>query len=276
MILKKLSLLFLGIGVLLLLSSPSFGQYWPYYVLDGYGGIHSGGGAATISPKTPYFGWDIARAIQYVPVGYTSTYYGHGILVLDGYGGIHQGGELSALSVSKTPYFGWDIARDMALRLIPPKANYSSYSCGNVTVTSTSYISMRSTYLYLPDDGYVFISGSVSMGNNDTTNDSHCRVAIGVDSSTTELHSIESEECFVAKSNMHNWRTVTKSQMAFCTAGYHTFYFIVKKSGTSGQVLYFDPTISAIYIDMSCVGYSEKPDVSTPGPEDRGTGSNIR
>lgn len=276
MILKKLSLLFLGIGVLLLLSSPSFGQYWPYYVLDGYGGIHSGGGAATISPKTPYFGWDIARAIQYVPVGYGSTYYGHGILVLDGYGGIHQGGELSALSVSKTPYFGWDIARDMALRLIPPKANYSSYSCGNVTVTSATYVSMRSTYLYLPDDGYVLITGSTSMGNNDGTNYAGARVAIGVNSSTTALNAIEAEVALLAHASNHNWRSVTKSQMAFCSAGYNTFYFLVKKTSGTGQVLYFDPTISAIYIDMSSTGYSEKPDVATPGPEDRGTGSNIR
>jgi len=272
---KKLSLLCLGIGVLLLLSSPSFGQYWPYYVLDGYGGIHSGGGAATISPNTPYFGWDIARAIQYAPVGYSSSYYGHGILVLDGYGGIHQGGALSALSVSKTPYFGWDIARDMALRLIPPKANYSSYSCSNVEVTSTSYISMRSTYLYLPDDGYVLITGSTSMGNNDGTNYAIARVAIGVDEATA-LDSIEAEVGLPAHASNLNWWPVTKSQMAFCSAGYHVFYFLVKKTGGTGQVLYFDPTISAIYIDMSYAGYSEKPDVATPGPEDRGTGSNIR
>lgn len=272
---KKLSLLCLGIGVLLLLSSPSFGQYWPYYVLDGYGGIHSGGGAATISPKTPYFGWDIARAIQYVPVGYGSTYYGHGILVLDGYGGIHQGGELSGLSVTKTPYFGWDIARDMALRIIPPKANYSSYSCGNQTVTSTSYISIRSTYLYLPDDGYVLITGSTSMGNNDSTNNAVCRVALGIDG-TTALDGIEAEVGLPPTSHPNHWYSVTRTQMDFVSAGYHTFYFLVKKIGTSGQVLYFDPTISAIYIDMSSTGYSEKPDVSTPGPEDRGTGSNIR
>jgi hypothetical protein len=34
-----------------------------YYVLDGFGGIHAGGGAQKIIPPTPYFGWNIARGL---------------------------------------------------------------------------------------------------------------------------------------------------------------------------------------------------------------------
>ncbi len=78
-----------------------------FYVLDGYGGIHAGGGAPDITPKTPYFGWDIARNLEMISGG-------SGFYVLDGYGGIHAGGTASDIT-PKTPYFGWDIARDQEL-----------------------------------------------------------------------------------------------------------------------------------------------------------------
>ena len=34
------------------------------YVLDRFGGLHGGGGAAALSPMTPYFGIDIARDLE--------------------------------------------------------------------------------------------------------------------------------------------------------------------------------------------------------------------
>jgi hypothetical protein len=78
-----------------------------FYVLDGYGGVHSAGTAPVITPKPPYFGWDIARDMEI-----TST--GDGLYVLDGYGGVHSAG--TALVITpKPPYFGWDIARDMEI-----------------------------------------------------------------------------------------------------------------------------------------------------------------
>jgi hypothetical protein len=78
-----------------------------YYVLDGYGGVHAGGEISKISPPTPYFGWDIARDIEFMTNG--SGYY-----VLDGYGGIHKGGGAPSLSPA-TPYFGFDLAKDLEL-----------------------------------------------------------------------------------------------------------------------------------------------------------------
>ena len=74
-------------------------------MLDGYGGIHAGGGAPVMNPVTPYFGWDIARDMELNASG-------NGYYVLDGYGGIHTGGAASTLT-SPTPYFGWDIAKDL-------------------------------------------------------------------------------------------------------------------------------------------------------------------
>ncbi len=76
-----------------------------YYVLDALGGIHEGGGAPALTPETPYFGFDAARDFELAAVGF---------YVLDGFGGVHAGGG-AAPSSPVTPYFGFDIARDLEL-----------------------------------------------------------------------------------------------------------------------------------------------------------------
>ena len=35
-----------------------------FYVLDGLGGVHAGGGAPLLNPATPYFGFDITRDLE--------------------------------------------------------------------------------------------------------------------------------------------------------------------------------------------------------------------
>ncbi len=81
-----------------------------YIVLDGYGGVHRFGSAASgpiSSLVSPYFGWDIARGLAITPSG-------AGFAVLDGYGGYHARGNAPTPPV-KPPYWGgWDIARAIA------------------------------------------------------------------------------------------------------------------------------------------------------------------
>ena len=79
-------------------------------LLDGFGGLH-GFGPGQVDPPAPasgpYFGWDIARAIELRD--------DEGGYVLDGYGGLHRvsvGGGTAPAS-PQGPYFGWDIARDV-------------------------------------------------------------------------------------------------------------------------------------------------------------------
>jgi hypothetical protein len=254
---KRLGFLSLGVFALFIISTPSFSQTWPYYVLDGYGGVHAGGGAATISPATPYFGWDIAKGIDYFAVANSASNYGHGILVLDGYGGVHKGGKLLGQSISATPYFGWDIARDIVARIIPPRAAYSSYSSANTEVTSSSYVSIRSVTLYLPDDSYVLITGTCSLGNNHATDYVWARVALGVDG-LTALDNLEAEHDLPSANHTHNWFNITRTQMTFVTAGSHTFYFLLRKMSGTGQVLYFSPHISVISIDQGYYGTSHE------------------
>jgi hypothetical protein len=272
--LKGIFAICIGFGFLLLLSPPSYAQYVPYYVLDGYGGVHAGGGAAAITTnKPPYFGWDIARALNYVPVGYSGNY-GHGVLVLDGFGGIHVGGNLwSTAPNPKTFYFGFDIARDISFRTIPPRVNFGTYSSANQEITTTTFVSVRSCTLYLPDDGFVIIGGGCSMGNNSTTY-TKARVAFGVDSTTAAADNIDAEVGLPQTTHPNHWQSVYRSQGVFCAAGTHTFYLLIREqSASAGTVLYYDPHIYAVYIDMNAMGYSVAPDISGTTIDNPNTGS---
>ena len=105
-------------------GSPAIAQQSGYYVLDGFGGVHAAGGAPAVSPQTPYFGFDIAKDVVYVPRGSQGV---DGILVLDGFGGVHAGGAIKGLSIAPTPpYFGFNVARAIALR-----ANSPAVTAGN-------------------------------------------------------------------------------------------------------------------------------------------------
>ena len=74
------------------------------YVLDGFGGVSSGGGAPVMSPAAPYFGFDVARDMELAATGY---------YVLDGWGGLHSGG--GAPAMAGPPYFGFDASADLEL-----------------------------------------------------------------------------------------------------------------------------------------------------------------
>lgn len=79
-----------------------------YVVLDGYGGVHKYGTAATKlaglgNPAWP--GWDIARSIAISPDG-------KGYAVLDCFGGVHSIGSAPQLQAGS---WNWDIARSIAI-----------------------------------------------------------------------------------------------------------------------------------------------------------------
>ena len=66
------------------------------YLLDGFGGLHSLGGAPAIVPAPPYFGFDVAEDVELS---------GTGAYVLDAFGGVHARGVPVLTPV--TPYFGF-------------------------------------------------------------------------------------------------------------------------------------------------------------------------
>ena len=76
-----------------------------FYVLDRFGGVHTGGGAAAMVPGTPYFGFNVAQDMELAVLGF---------YVLDRFGGVHTGGGAPVL-LPGTPYFGFDVAQDLEL-----------------------------------------------------------------------------------------------------------------------------------------------------------------
>jgi hypothetical protein len=79
-----------------------------FYVVSGDGTVSAFGGAPYYG--SPYFTFDIARAIDVMPDG-------KGYVVLDGYGGVHKFGSARNGPVGRgaAPYFGFDIARDVSI-----------------------------------------------------------------------------------------------------------------------------------------------------------------
>ena len=85
-------------------------HYGPSFLqLDGWGGLHTVGGAAFDISGGPYWlGWNIARGVALRSGG-------NGGYVLDGWGGVHAFG--TAPSVAPGAYWpGWDIARGLVVR----------------------------------------------------------------------------------------------------------------------------------------------------------------
>jgi formylglycine-generating enzyme required for sulfatase activity len=87
-----------------------------FFVLDDYGAVHTGGAAnQVLLTGGPYFGWDIARAMELVFGLPTSNPSHIGIAVVDGYGALHT---LSCIRPTQDFYFlpePGDMAVDLAL-----------------------------------------------------------------------------------------------------------------------------------------------------------------
>jgi len=256
----KTKLAVLGLGVIFLFSIPLVSQYAPFYVLDGYGGVHAGGGAPVISPATPYFGWNIAKDIAHLPVATSDTNYGDGILVLDGYGGVHKGGKLSGISVTATPYFGFDIAKSLTFRRIDPQA-YGAAPGLYTDVTSSAWVQViaESMNMALPDAGYVIVTITCQANNpaaGTTANGLWLegKIGIGVNSTTVpDDYSIRT--CGLGDTRWPNGlypctpMSVTRI-FYFSSGGTQRFYFLAQRyAGTTGTLRIVDPTITCVYVN---------------------------
>ncbi len=129
-----------------------------FYVLDAFGGVHAGSGAPAISPATPYFGFDVAQDLTYIPQGSIAGH-GDGILVLDAFGGVHVGGALTLDPPTvDTPYFGFDVARAIVSRAIPPRAN--GQSLNNPVTLGSTFASYVGAFMDVPFNGWLIVTAS--------------------------------------------------------------------------------------------------------------------
>ncbi len=237
-------------------SVPAHAQnHAQHYVLDAFGGVHAGGGAPLINPLTPYFGFDVAADIEFVPVG-TGVAAGDGILVLDKFGGVHKGGALAAHPPSGgTPYFGFDAARAIVYRDISPR------TVGNVGAAATEFTTLDFTFqsvvsasIVAPDDGYLLVTGSVGVNCLQQTALTTAVFSMNVDSTASDPDIAGGNGHFLDLDcpRVNFFSTYNSFQKLYpVSGGSHTAHVLYRHFGTSGMPSFriTSPVITVTFID---------------------------
>lgn len=260
-----------SMATVLTLASPVAAQHAQHYVLDGFGGVHAGGGAPAISPPTPYFGFDVAVDIVYIPVG-TLSAAGDGVLVLDAFGGVHRGGSLVAAPPSGgTPYFGFDIARAIASRDVPPRGAGAVNGNSVTLATSTTFTVLASLTIVAPDNGILFVTGTTEMFCSTDFGDIAGEVAVNIDSTqpvNNFNYVITIQDCSGDAGGFPEHRTVTLAFPFATTPGTHTVYLLARKNAGFTDPIFSDRTLTAIFVDHNAVGGSVVEVAGAPDPNE--------
>lgn len=250
------------LAMALAISLPAIANHAQYYVLDGFGGVHAGGGAPAISPATPYFGFDIAQDLVFVPVG-ESGLAGDGVLVLDGFGGVHPGGQLAFTPPSPaTPYFGFNVARAITYRNIPPRAaGYFSSLALNAGL-GDGWIVVGQATMFAPDDGFIMINGTTEVScDNFSTGGLVGELGFAVDSSTPDRpYQFTFDECsdLVNGTNRGHTQIATVTGLVPVAAGAHIVQMLGQMiAGNVANTADFDwRSLAIVFIDQGNTGTS--------------------
>lgn len=256
-----LNLRSIGLGALVVIvaimfATNGYSHHAQYYVLDGFGGVHAGGGAAAAPAGIPYFGFDIAKDIAYVPDDA-----GDGLLVLDGFGGVHVAA-LGNVSPA-TPYFGFDIARAITYRNIPPRAaNSSSTTLTDLDTSSSSFTTLASTTIYAPDDGFVLVIATTYVSCVTSSADLGVKVTINIDATTepsaiTAMGTATWDDCQSGGGGLLETSNQTVTHLFSVSAGLHTVNLLGRKVGGTGTARFLGRSLTAVFIDHGSTGASD-------------------
>ena len=260
---------------------PAFAQnHAPHYVLDAFGGVHAAGGAPVIAPATPYFGFDVAQSIEYIPIG-TAAASGDGVLVLDKWGGVHRGGALAANPPSSTtPYFGFDAARDIVFRDVPPRiVAASETSIVDIGTASTAYTTLGSATIYAPTAGFLHVIGRSFMACTSLSGDLVAVLSANVDSTgpgPNELQGLATwSDCSRADIYFLS-RNQTVSFLIHVPAGLHTVNLLGKKVAGTGDLRFVDRTLVVQFVAQDSHGQLTMPVSEVPTATDLSAARAIR
>jgi len=253
---QRRALVGFGLMFSLLLPFPAVAQHAQYYVLDGFGGVHAAGGAAVISPATPYFGFDVAADIAYVPLG-TTAGHGDGILVLDEFGGVHSGGALaSAPPVPTPPYFGFRVAKAITYRNVPPRATGNTFY-GTVNVTNSGYLAMNTVSIDAPDDGHLLLVATVTIGCASTGSAGVLLdFALTVDTSTVSGVPTWRGHFLPNQCTYFPTEVYTVTRLVPVSAGSHTVFLLAKDSGGGTKARLRTRVMNVLFVDQDGSGGS--------------------
>lgn len=231
----------------------AWAQHAEHYVLDAFGGVHAGGGAPVVSPGTPYFGFDVAADIVFVPVG-NATATGDGILVLDRFGGVHNGGALAADPPgSGTPYFGFDAARAIIYRDIPSRVA-SGFSNAGLVVTTASFVTLASASIYAPDDGYLLVNGVSELHCGTGSGSAQIETSLALDGTTppTGFDLLQRiPDCAVLDS-----RVIAATYLFPVSAGVHAVNLVGRMIAAPVNLIFTDRSITVLFVDKDAFGHS--------------------
>jgi hypothetical protein len=122
------------------------------FVLDSYGAIHTGGTANAVTlTGGPYFGWDIARALEMVGGDVTTS--GIGALLLDGYGAVH-----SYNSTRPDQWFYFETLGDIAADLAVFQSTSAGHAIGFYVLDRTGKLWDAGTAVGLIDTAAASVS----------------------------------------------------------------------------------------------------------------------
>lgn len=241
----------------------------PHYVLDAFGGVHAAGGAPAIVPATPYFGFDVAASIEYIPIG-TAAASGDGILVLDKWGGVHRGGALAANPPSSsTPYFGFDAARDIVFRNVPPRiVSASATSVVDLDTATPAYTTLAPATIYAPTSGFLHVIGSSYMAClGGAGKDLIAILSANVDSTGPGPNlfqgRVDWKDCAPAAAVYSPSQSRTVSFVIHVTAGLHTVNLLGRKVAGTGSVRFADGSLVVQFVAQDSHGQITMP---APGP----------
>jgi len=129
----------------------------------------------------------------------------------------------------------------------------SLITCGasgenNWTTTSGSFAVIRQCNLTAPQAGWVFISTNGSIGYSD--GEYEARFEIGIDSTSGDTDIDRWVNIYYDAIDGDD-ESVALSVLKPIATGTHTIYFLGSRYNGSGEVLVFDPTLTAIYVPFA-------------------------
>lgn len=130
-----------------------------------------------------------------------------------------------------------------------PSSSTDVLACGVTsnttwTTTSTSFQTIRSCTLNVPQSGFVYVSGTASVGLSDTAFESRFRV--GIDTTSGTASSDRWVNVYTDGGDGTD-ETVATSLVAPVATGAHTFYFLGTRYNGTGTVQLYDPSLSVLY-----------------------------
>lgn len=151
-------------------------------------------------------------------------------------GSKNDSGELSAAMQATAQPSGWRFTA------------CGSIQDGGWTTTSNSFETIRSCTLTLPENGFVYMRGTTSLGVKDGNYEA--RLNLNIDSTSGNTNTDRWINAYTDATDGTD-KNIEVTWLAPVSAGAHTFYFLGARYNGTGTVQLYDPAFSVLYFPSS-------------------------